>query len=98
MDPYKVVIVFRKYKNGGDILALMPYEAELNYQCECYQHLGQHGIADYSHCIEITSPAKPHEYANLKRELEQHFNYVIEVRQKVNYDKVSESRKLLRSV
>lgn len=70
MDKHKTTVVFRKFKKGGDILALFPNE--VNYpdgSCESYQHVGQHGAADYSHCISATVPAKPEEYAPLAREL-----------------------------
>lgn len=66
------IVVFRAYKDNGDILALFPKER--NYPnphlCDSYQHIGQHSSADYVHCLRITRPAKPVEYADLKRELE----------------------------
>ncbi len=68
----QTVVIFRKFKDRGDIVALFPYE--LNYPnggCESYQTIGQHGAADYRHCIDISVPATPQEYAPLKRELEQ---------------------------
>lgn len=67
----KTVTVFRKFKKDGDIIALFPQE--INYPdgaCESYQHIGQHSAADYGHCLTITVPAKPEEYAPLKRDLE----------------------------
>jgi hypothetical protein len=70
-DTHKTVVVFRKFKEG-DVLALFPSEEEAYNGgfCESYQHVGQHSGADYTHCIKITKPAKPSEYAALKRELE----------------------------
>ena len=62
-------VVFRKFPNG-DILALFPEVPETGYTCSCYMHIGQHGGADYTHCIRLTKPASPEEYADLKRELE----------------------------
>jgi hypothetical protein len=35
-----------------------------------YVHHGQHGDANVSHVIRVSRPAKPSEYASLKRELE----------------------------
>ena len=65
------VVVFRKFKDG-EILALFPNIAWTNDgQCTSYMHIGQHGGADYSHCIAITKPATANEYSGLKRELEQ---------------------------
>jgi len=65
-----VVVVFRKWKDG-DILALFPKEiADSNGNCMSYEHVGQHGAAAYGGCVYKTKPAKPSEYAALKRELE----------------------------
>lgn len=64
------VVIFRKYKKSKDILALFPYEIDTPLTCTCYEHVGQHGGANYHHCISITTPAKPDEYAALKAELE----------------------------
>jgi hypothetical protein len=60
-DTIKTVVIFRKYKEG-DILALFPEIDEGNYKCSCYQRIGQHGLADYDHCIRMTQPARPEEY------------------------------------
>lgn len=67
-------VIFRKYgpRKGGDVIALLP--AELGtydpYMCSSYVHVGQHGSADPNFVIGNTRPALPHEYADLKRELE----------------------------
>ncbi len=68
MNPVTVV-VFRKWRNG-DIIALFPYEVAVGYYCNSYMHIGQHGAADYHGVLKITKPAKPEEYKDLKRELE----------------------------
>lgn len=62
-------VIFRKYKDNGYILALFPYEVHNGHLITCYEHIGQHGAADYNHCINMTVPAKPHEYKNLLAEL-----------------------------
>tara|TARA_Y100000310_G_C20220314_1_gene595447 strand:- start:283 stop:561 length:279 start_codon:yes stop_codon:yes gene_type:complete len=64
-------VIYRKYKQNGDILALFPSipHDHNGYYCESYQHIGQHGGADYVHCIGITTPATPAEYADLHAEL-----------------------------
>lgn len=62
-------VIFRKFL-GGEILALFPYIDEGDYRVRDYVHLGQHGAADYMHCISKTKPAKESEYADLKKELE----------------------------
>ncbi len=70
MEPYTKVI-FRKWPDGV-ILALFPEIPGTNAggSCSSYVFVGQHGGADYFHCIRTTKPAKPAEYAELKAELE----------------------------
>jgi len=82
-DKHETETVFRKFPEG-DILALFPYMIEtLNYDVGCYQHIGQHGTADYNHCIEMTKPAKPKEYSDLLKELES-MGYNIKPIQRIN--------------
>ncbi len=79
----KTVVVFRKFKDDGSIVALFPHE--INYFdgcCESYQTVGQHGAANYGYCISISVPAKPAEYASLKRELEQ-IGYNLKVQKRI---------------
>lgn len=64
----KDVVIFRKFKDG-EILALFPYMNEGDYEVNSYMHLGQHCCADYTHCIQTTSPANESEYEELKQEL-----------------------------
>ncbi len=68
-------VVFRKYKDSkgspNEIIALFPYDIELNDGCcSCYMHVGQHGAANYNGVIASTQPATEEEYADLKKELE----------------------------
>ena len=74
------IVIFRKFR-GGDILALFPEIPDCNNFCLSYQHVGQHGGADYSHCISITTPAKPSEYKELARELRR-IGYLLDIRQR----------------
>ncbi len=81
-DLHKTIVVFRRFVSDDAIVALFP--AEVNYPdgaCESYMHIGQHGAADYSHCLRITRPATPAEYAPLKRELEG-IGYELEIRKR----------------
>lgn len=84
-DKDKTTVVFRVYKHGcgkGDVLALFPGEPSgVRNFVMCYQHVGQHGDADYHHCIRITRPATPAEYADLRRELEG-IGYALDVRKR----------------
>jgi hypothetical protein len=66
------VVVFRRWKDTGDIIALFPEfptDTAGNY-CESYEHVGQHGGADYYGVVQATRPVSPEEYATLARELE----------------------------
>lgn len=87
-DNYITEVIFRKYKDDGQILALFPYSVETPAgNVGCYQHVGQHGSGDYDHCIHLTTLATKKEYADLKKDLELNFGYDFKVMQKRNYDK-----------
>jgi hypothetical protein len=65
-----VRVIFRKWVDTGDVIALFPYDAySPRGGCMSYMHVGQHGEADYNHCISATNPAKPEEYEALAKEL-----------------------------
>lgn len=61
-------VVFRKFKQGGDIIALFPEQAN-RLMVGSYMHVGQHADADYDGVISATTPAKESEYAELLAEL-----------------------------
>lgn len=67
----KIKVVFRVDREGN-IFALFPeLSADIGERyCVSYQQVGQHGGADYSHCIHTSRPAKPEESALLREELE----------------------------
>lgn len=82
-------VVFRKWKKndgswGSDgIIALFPLDhCDLDNEalCNSFEHVGQHGGADYDGVIRQTVPATPEEYADLKREIESPpYNYKLRV-------------------
>ena len=77
----ETLTIFRKFKEG-DIIALFP-EVKWDRQglfCSSYQHIGQHGSADYA-IISITKSATPEEYNDLKTELEL-IGYNLKIRRK----------------
>ena len=82
VKPEVTAVVFRKWKNG-DIIALFPLEnADLDNAglCSSFEHVGQHGSADYNGVISRTRPATPTEYDYLKAELEDTpYNYKLRV-------------------
>jgi hypothetical protein len=77
----KTKVIFRKWKDTNTVLALFPEELERNGFVSSYEHVGQHGAADYVGCISITKPATPEEFAGLKQELES-IGYDLDVRKR----------------
>jgi len=77
-DP--TVVVFRRWRAFGQtVIALFPEDVDKGF-CSSYEHVGQHGAADYSGVVRKTTLATPEEYADLKRELESEpYNYVLRV-------------------
>lgn len=78
------VVVFRKWKDTGDIIALFPLEASdvSGLYSNSYMHVGQHGSADAEGLVKVTVPASPTEYTPLKRELER-IGYSLVVRKRI---------------
>jgi hypothetical protein len=74
LDEHITAVVFRKWnqKHGGGIIALFPQIPSDSYGWHIlsYEHIGQHGGADYQGVIDRTVPATEAEYSGLKRELE----------------------------
>ena len=66
------IVIFRKWSNGN-IIALFPeIPADIDKKfCQSYEHVGQHGGADYQHVIRSTKAATVDEYSELLQELEQ---------------------------
>lgn len=71
-------VVFRKWKNTGTLIALFPELPADIYgrYCDAYEHVGQHGGADYHGVIQQTMPVELFECKDLIRELE-NFGYVL---------------------
>jgi hypothetical protein len=66
-------VLIRVWKGDkDDIFALLPVLPADNYGdfCTCYQHIGQHGSADYRLCISKSRPATAAEAADLVAELQ----------------------------
>lgn len=84
-DEQETVVVFRKF-NDGQVIALFPRDPGSSsnwYNCDSYMHVGQHAPADPS-IVRITKLAKPEEYADLKRELEEEpYGYRLKVQQRI---------------
>lgn len=63
-----IKVVFRKFKQGGDIIVLFPEQVN-RLMVGSYMHVGKHSDADYAGVIAATTPATESEYANLLAEL-----------------------------
>lgn len=67
------LVIFRKWRQkNGSIIALFPEipADHVGLYCSSYEHVGQHGAADYVTVMQRSKPAMPSEYADLKKELE----------------------------
>ena len=66
------VVVFRRWKDCKSIIALFPeIPADIfGRYCEAYEHVGQHGGADYHGVIQATTPVELVEATDLAEELE----------------------------
>jgi hypothetical protein len=71
MNAQETLVIFRRWRNGGSIIALFPeIPSDINgWFCEAYEHVGQHGGADYQGVIAATTPVEPEVAADLAREL-----------------------------
>ncbi len=81
-----VDVVFRVWTKKpfvGDVMALFPTVAgdDSRQYCTSYEHIGQHGHADYAYCLSQSRRATLAEYAPLKAELEA-IGYTFRVRQR----------------
>ena len=65
------IVVFRRWKDCGTIIALFPeIPADIfGYFCEAYETVGQHGGADFHGVIQATVPVELHEAEDLAEEL-----------------------------
>lgn len=81
----KTQIIFRYWRK--DVIALFPYEiADMKGNCLSYQHVGQHGAANYSAIVYESRPATQAELANLKEELER-LGYNLEIIHRRNHQR-----------
>lgn len=95
-DTHETEVIFRVFKDGGDVIAMMPGIAgDMSpFTCASYQHIGQHGAADTAICRGNTRPASPDEYADLKRELEQ-IGYRVKVIKRMRREHLAQRKRQL---
>ena len=66
------LVVFRRWRDTKTVFALfptLPSDNEGRY-CDSYEHVGQHGGADYFGCVHVSRPVSLDEATDLIRELE----------------------------
>lgn len=99
-DREETAVIFRVWpqREGGDVIALMPYEPATSdgRYITSYQHIGQHGAADYFGVMRDTRPATPEQFAPLKRELEQ-IGYRVNWITRANRRRMQEARNAQRA-
>ena len=71
MNEQETLVIFRRWRDTGSIIALFPeIPSDINGRyCEAYEHVGQHGGADYYGVITATTPVEPEDAADLAKEL-----------------------------
>lgn len=82
--PRRERVIFRVWRTkqllDATVIALFPdIPFDREGHVTSYEHVGQHGGADYAHVIRATRPANQSEYAALKRELEDQIGYRLKV-------------------
>ena len=85
--PHETVVIFRVYRGKrGSVFALMPEcPADMDGRfCTAYEHVGQHGAADYHGCIARSRPADVWQYSPLLTELEG-LGYRVAIRRRATY-------------
>jgi hypothetical protein len=70
-DTNKTKVIFRKFKDDGQIIAIFPEELGTYspYTSSSYMSIGQHSSCDPVSLISVTKLAKKSEYKDLAREL-----------------------------
>ena len=65
------VVVFRRWRDSSNIIALFPaLPADLfGDYCDAYEHVGQHGGADFFGVVQQTTPCSSEQSADLTDEL-----------------------------
>lgn len=71
MNEQETLVIFRRWRDTGGIIALFP-ELPSDYEgrfCDAYEHVGQHGGADYLGVVQATRSASVDEAGDLIAEL-----------------------------
>jgi hypothetical protein len=64
-------VIFRRFKQGNDLIAIFPHIGETNNGVLTYMHIGQHSGADYDTLLKNTKLVPDKRlYDDLRKELE----------------------------
>jgi len=76
-------VVFRVWKKTGIVVALFPTDpgTTAGFDCACFDV--SHGIASIKSIMKHTRAATPDEYAEVKRTLEETYEYRLKVHQRI---------------
>lgn len=99
-DAEETAVVMRRWRSGSrTVIALFPYVVILGtggaWLVSSYEHIGQHGPADYGAVIRATRPADwgDPDVAALRRELEgAGFGYRLAPRKRINWRTFNRAR------
>ena len=97
-DKTKTVVVFRAFREDGEVIALFPYELGNNNAgtMMSYMMVGQHGSADMM-IVQGTRPATQSEFAPLARHLTQ-IGYNLKILKKIPSDASRVRFEMLRGI
>ena len=85
METVKIEVQFRKFKKGGEIIAVFPYQIETENCTGSYMHVGQHGGCAWD-INTFTKHASPIEYYDLLHELRS-IGYDVKIINRRNHSK-----------
>lgn len=81
-DNHKTVVIFRVWKKEPKtVIALFPEDMNNKGECQSYEKVGQHGGANYAHCMKSTTPSTPDQHLELFQELES-IGYNLEIKKR----------------
>ena len=93
MSEQETLVMFRRWRDTGDIIALfpeLPADTEGRF-CDAYEHVGQHGGADYHGVVQATRAVSVDEAGDLIEELTR-IGYTLKPIQRTS-QRVHESRR-----
>lgn len=102
-DTFKTDVIFRRWTSPSTInkciFALFPYVInDIEGNIMSYEHIGQHGGANYYHCMKRSVPATEEEYKDAYDELTNYCGYNLRIVKRRNYNKYLSAYKEAKSI